>query len=180
MFLKNKKIIFKIRRSKVTDYAALRSLSEITLCLACLYFEHNNFKAIGGLKKISIGFLRQFSYFVFSLGSKIPFFLTVCYFKIVLSKSMVNLNYLQVLTNFNSHFNVVYLNTVYLYLRTSEILEFINDTLRSIIQCLVIDMLIGSTSTVPAAVIKLHMLCLYKYSLTYTIFSYSLKDNFAC
>ena len=26
MFLKNKKVIFKIRRSKVTDYAALREI----------------------------------------------------------------------------------------------------------------------------------------------------------
>ena len=30
MFVKNKNIIFKIRRSKVTDYAALRWCSEIT------------------------------------------------------------------------------------------------------------------------------------------------------
>ena len=34
MFLKNKNIIFKIRRSKVTDYAALKSIMvNIALCL---------------------------------------------------------------------------------------------------------------------------------------------------
>ena len=33
MFLKNKNIIFKIRRSKVTDYAALRYLRNKTLLM---------------------------------------------------------------------------------------------------------------------------------------------------
>ena len=42
MFLKNKNIIFKIRRSKVTDYAALkggcRGSSELTLVkMFCMY-----------------------------------------------------------------------------------------------------------------------------------------------
>ena len=38
MFLKNKNIIFKIRRSKVTDYAALKWCVEILLnsCQVCL------------------------------------------------------------------------------------------------------------------------------------------------
>ena len=33
MFLKNKNIIFKIRRSKVTDYAALMKVENIAECL---------------------------------------------------------------------------------------------------------------------------------------------------
>ena len=36
MFLKNKNIIFKIRRSKVTDYAALNFVQSITLTLTLL------------------------------------------------------------------------------------------------------------------------------------------------
>ena len=36
VFLKNKNIIFKIRRSKVTDYAALKCQAYI-----CLYFNNN-------------------------------------------------------------------------------------------------------------------------------------------
>ena len=41
MFLKNKNIIFKIRRSKVTDYAALRSLqiSKTRLAMAMIYYK---------------------------------------------------------------------------------------------------------------------------------------------
>ena len=33
MFLKNKNIIFKIRRSKVTDYAALRRINDVAAIL---------------------------------------------------------------------------------------------------------------------------------------------------
>ena len=39
MFLKNKNIVFKIRRSKVTDYAALKENTSAAKCkhLFCLY-----------------------------------------------------------------------------------------------------------------------------------------------
>ena len=51
MFLKNKNIIFKIRRSKVTDYAALRidkclcppKLKSITVLLYYFSFKNENF-----------------------------------------------------------------------------------------------------------------------------------------
>ena len=38
MFLKNKNIIFKIRRSKVTDYAALKIVQLVSVC--CISRSH--------------------------------------------------------------------------------------------------------------------------------------------
>ena len=42
MFLKNKNIIFKIRRSKVTDYAALSNI----FCYSDFYIVHGNSEKI--------------------------------------------------------------------------------------------------------------------------------------
>ena len=46
MFLKNKNIIFKIRRSKVTDYAALNQHKKIFRAQVCGYFVIYQFKCV--------------------------------------------------------------------------------------------------------------------------------------
>ena len=50
MFLKNKNIIFKIRRSKVTDYAALKKAKNV------LDAKNDNFHFFAFLKSFSVFF----------------------------------------------------------------------------------------------------------------------------
>ena len=59
MFLKNKNIIFKIRRSKVTDYAALTFFFSGDLCFFTEYFKWHTLPSKHGVKMIIIMYLRE-------------------------------------------------------------------------------------------------------------------------
>ena len=56
MFLKNKNIIFKIRRSKVTDYAALSFLFTRKNTLDVKKFPTLSSKSLWFLERVSMGF----------------------------------------------------------------------------------------------------------------------------
>ena len=65
MFLKNKNIIFKIRRSKVTDYAALRTDSAMSTMNA-INLDHNHEQ--DEKKVFSMVLITRYDYSMFNLS----------------------------------------------------------------------------------------------------------------